>query len=269
MDDLLKRMEAECALDLGKLDRLHEQLGEGDDNGAFASAVTLAWPALHDAAKAAPTQGIWAGESYDERAVRMPYVTIVVRREELEERRRDLGAACEEGFGEFVDLFGDADAVPLRWDALSAIWSGMALRSHASWFRARFGLQISASDANLSRAYLSRADLSGANLSGADLSDANLSRAYLSRADLSGANLSGAYLSGADLSRAYLSGADLSRADLSGADLSRADLSGADLSGAYLSGANLSGAYRRADDPDIAGWRRNDDSRLERVEVTS
>jgi hypothetical protein len=184
-------MEAECALDLGKLDRLHEQLGQGDDNGAFASAVTLAWPALHDAAKAAPTPGIWTGEARSEREQRLPYVALTVRRDELAECRLGRGQACGSGIEAFDAMFGGgelADVVTLRWDALSAIWSAVVFRGSAAWFRGRFGLQISASGANLSGA-----DLRGANLSGADLRGADLRGAYLRGADLSGADLRGAY----------------------------------------------------------------------------
>jgi uncharacterized protein YjbI with pentapeptide repeats len=184
-------MEAECALDVARLDKLHEQLGQGDDNGAFASAVTLAWPALHDAAKAAPTLGIWTGEARSEREQRLPYVTLTVRRDELAECRLGRDQACGSGIEAFDAMFGGgelADVVTLRWDALSAIWSAVVFRGSAAWFRGRFGLQISASGANLRGANLSGADLSGADLSGADLSGA----------DLSWANLRGANLSGAD-----------------------------------------------------------------------
>jgi hypothetical protein len=41
----------ESVLDLYELDRLHAALAEGDDGGAFASAVTISWPRLLEAAR--------------------------------------------------------------------------------------------------------------------------------------------------------------------------------------------------------------------------
>ena len=103
------------------------------------------------------------------------------------------------------------------------------IRFLASYVKAKMGIKI-----NLSQAELSEVDLNKVDLAGADLSKTDLRRTKLKVANLCGANLREANLRGAELGKA-----DLREADLAGADLREVDLNGANLRGAILAGADL------------------------------
>jgi uncharacterized protein YjbI with pentapeptide repeats len=128
-------------------------------------------------------------------------------------------------------------------------------------------VNLTLTDANLSKTDLSGANLLGTNLNGANLEGADLRRARLGAANVNWANLREANLGGAGLElaglfRANLSGANLSKAGLNDADLRQADLHGANLVGADLRGANL----READLHD-ANLGRADLSRATLIET--
>ena len=148
--------------------------------------------------------------------------------------------ACEEGILVFTEVY-PAGLDPAAWtlEEQLRVLKHTKLREYLGW---AWENQV------VPQWSMTRADLTGADLT----------RAYLI-----GANLTGTILSGAILSGAILSGVDLNRANLRGADLTGADLCQANLYLADLRGADLRGAIWDEHEPP-AGWRVNEDGRLEK-----